>query len=535
MAQSARATFREPPARFPPSRRGHVSRHYQQHVECREPCVFCGRMQITVRKFIRHQEQHADEQDTLKMYYAKAMVNRLTSKSQKAYRASRQTLPNDVSNGRAGPSQASLPLEVSETMSPSAPFGDDPVFYGAGMFNIDNCLNFNAGASGPNPMPAMSHEAISDLAPHNSAVPTSQDATRTLSLGPFPSHPPCQSSSITDQPTSEMTQVGSWRTCFNSIIQRTEADQQGNTSGQHQPQVQRQQPQWQQPPFTLYPISNPRMVPDVVQFCIFSKWKDVSYSYKTQWAGIDSLPRQYDRILGLFHFSRGPTLRVHAEFFYPTATEYKRIWGKTYNGWVCLEGPAARLRGCQHLLEYIQRNSSACIQEMEDSLMIKLWDLARTERFSLLSKAFHLWTANRLLMKGWQCYQTPLVEDFDHPYFDQRPAPRVLQNQLDQHLEAYVADQERGIVGRIKSALSDFDKDRTDGFFATLVLLSVLEKDSWRLIYWVKYFSPTYQWRHPLTPEQLIDRSVNYARLLLAQLRNNRSTPPELAGLCDLG
>lgn len=73
----------------------------------------------------------------------------------------------------------------------------------------------------------------------------------------------------------------------------------------------------------------------------------------------------------------------------------------------------------------------------------------------------------------------------DSPYRGMRPAPRIMQNALDQAFESYVADFEKALLQDIfagvhlKSVATSWD-----GLFsAVLILLAVIEKDIWRLVY----------------------------------------------------
>lgn len=91
-------------------------------------------------------------------------------------------------------------------------------------------------------------------------------------------------------------------------------------------------------------------------------------------------------------------------------------------------------------------------------------------------------------MKGWQCEQALVIEVDHSPYRGQKPAPRVLQNQMDQHLEAIIVSKEKCLLSSIQEPISHH-LNRVDIFAAIVVLLMVVEKDIWRLIYWTKHAS----------------------------------------------
>lgn len=150
-----------------------------------------------------------------------------------------------------------------------------------------------------------------------------------------------------------------------------------------------------------------------------------------------------------------------------------------------------------------------------------------------------LWTANRLLMKGWQCEDAPLVLDSSNPYNYSQPAPRVLQNQLDQHLEQFITAYEAKLVPEIDKRIKNWQTSQ-DAFLASIVLLKIVENDIWRLMYWVRHRTQVstshvsstgydsqfislitykvYKWRHPESPDVLIQRGVFFSRILLAHI-----------------
>jgi len=103
-----------------------------------------------------------------------------------------------------------------------------------------------------------------------------------------------------------------------------------------------------------------------------------------------------------------------------------------------------------------------------------------------------LWTASCLLMKGWTVTSEETlgmrkVEDIECPLHGSIPAPRVLQNQLDRNLECYIIAKEKQLLKAIQRELR---KSRSEGldviFSSVIIILHVLEKDTWRLMYWRK-------------------------------------------------
>ncbi|KAK6223020.1 cytidylate kinase [Colletotrichum tabaci] len=68
------------------------------------------------------------------------------------------------------------------------------------------------------------------------------------------------------------------------------------------------------------------------------------------------------------------------------------------------------------------------------------------------------------------------------------PTPRVLQNQLDQVLEEYIVTQERVLLNRLHEAIFKKKTSSTlDVLLTVVLLLKVVEKHIWRLLYWVRH------------------------------------------------
>jgi hypothetical protein len=94
-------------------------------------------------------------------------------------------------------------------------------------------------------------------------------------------------------------------------------------------------------------------------------------------------------------------------------------------------------------------------------------------------------------MKGWELTGKELlgmctVDDVDCPLFGTVPAPRVLQNQLDRSLESYIAVTEKKLLKAVQRELRRRSSGRETIFAAVLCILNVLERDTWRLMYWRK-------------------------------------------------
>ena len=108
-----------------------------------------------------------------------------------------------------------------------------------------------------------------------------------------------------------------------------------------------------------------------------------------------------------------------------------------------------------------------------------------TEKDPLMVYALRLWTANRLLMKGWQLIGP---ETLGMPLFPDGslPAPRVLQNQLDRILESHIARAEGLVLKELQGAmLRSRSCSSIVVFIGVFLVLHVRERDIWRLAHWI--------------------------------------------------
>lgn len=136
------------------------------------------------------------------------------------------------------------------------------------------------------------------------------------------------------------------------------------------------------------------------------------------------------------------------------------------------------------------------------------------------------------------------------PLWGKIPVPRVVQNQLDRSIEAFVFATECELLKHLQSAmLKKTRAEWLDVFLAVIVILHVHERDTWRLMFWinhddeVRFFFPRmplrfffpdkthakqlYKWRHPSKPADLIARSIHFSNILLAHTRLAGDVPEE--------
>jgi hypothetical protein len=104
-----------------------------------------------------------------------------------------------------------------------------------------------------------------------------------------------------------------------------------------------------------------------------------------------------------------------------------------------------------------------------------------------------LWTAHRLLMKGWEMNESymlgmPLVTDNQSSLYGTIPAPRPIQNKGDHQLESYIADLELLCLKELQETMLHKHRQPRDWvviFIAVLIILQIRERDIWRLEYWI--------------------------------------------------
>lgn len=110
-----------------------------------------------------------------------------------------------------------------------------------------------------------------------------------------------------------------------------------------------------------------------------------------------------------------------------------------------------------------------------------------------MSLSLHIWYANCLLMKGWEIARTEVlgmsvVEDPNCPLYGTIPAPRVLQNQLDRAIESYIMLTEKQLLRAIQRRMRAEKAQVWEPLCAAIALvLHVLERDTWRLMYWTTH------------------------------------------------
>lgn len=113
-------------------------------------------------------------------------------------------------------------------------------------------------------------------------------------------------------------------------------------------------------------------------------------------------------------------------------------------------------------------------------------------------------------MKGWTIAEKNalgmgMVEDNKCPLHGSVPAPRVLQNQLDRMLELYIMHTELSLLKAIQRTMRAEGAQARKMVCAGIALvLHVLERDTWRLMYWMKHCEDV-----SLAPLHCLKRQLN--------------------------
>ncbi|KAI5845932.1 hypothetical protein BZA05DRAFT_142466 [Tricharina praecox] len=228
----------------------------------------------------------------------------------------------------------------------------------------------------------------------------------------------------------------------------------------------------------------------------------------------------------------GVTMQLNVYEFAPSATEELDYWYKDANGWQSTPtAPFAMKRGINTdiMEKYIQDHTYYFVESAfrENPIMAEIFTTAfkysRMEENFLLRDTLQLWTATQMLIRGGALHPTSdnlgimAIPSLSSPQAGQTPLPRVLSNQIDHLLERRIWQLEKQILSELQKRI--FGRKREDWlkiFFTTVVFMNALERDSWRLYYWLFHMDSGYVWRHPTTPKRLIEKNDALAVSLAA-------------------
>ncbi|EMC98434.1 hypothetical protein BAUCODRAFT_426020 [Baudoinia panamericana UAMH 10762] len=227
------------------------------------------------------------------------------------------------------------------------------------------------------------------------------------------------------------------------------------------------------------------------------------------------------------HFRAGPTLDIECCHFKSTSKEQLQVHWKDRNGWRVMETTAYALKDIKavDVQPYVREHITLFCKTMDDipSQLHYIFKLAmKYHKNALVDGALRIWSASRLLIQGWEMSGPEMLgmtvmKNPRSPLLGSVTAPRILQNQLDSLLELYITQCERALLEGLEQSMKK--RQRSDWipiFLAITILLHALERDTWRLLYWLKHEPAANKWRHPLAPLLLVERATVFANVLVA-------------------
>lgn len=226
------------------------------------------------------------------------------------------------------------------------------------------------------------------------------------------------------------------------------------------------------------------------------------------------------------------TLQLSVYEFVPTYNGQLQYWYKDHaNGWQSVPTtPYAMKRGIntevleKYIHDHTHHFTRTAFQgnQILSDLFMAAYDYSLTDDHFLLRDTLQLWTANQLLIQSATIHQGSDTLDIppimgNTALNGQTPLPRVLSNQLDHLIERRIWQLEKQILSELQKRI--FARKKADWlkiFFTLIVLMNALERDSWRLYYWMFHSEDGYEWRHPSAPKELIEKNEMLAESLAA-------------------
>lgn len=226
------------------------------------------------------------------------------------------------------------------------------------------------------------------------------------------------------------------------------------------------------------------------------------------------------------------TLQLSVYEFVPTYNDQLQYWYKDNStGWQSVPTtPFAMKRGIstEILEKYIHDHTHHFTQtafqgnQILSDLFQTAYNYSLADDHFLLRDTLQLWTANQLLIQSATIDVGSDTLDIlpimgNSVLNGQVPLPRVLANQLDHLIERRIWQLEKQILSELQKRI--FARKKADWlkiFFTLIVLMNTLERDSWRLYYWMFHSEDGYAWRHPTAPKELIEKNEMLAESLAA-------------------
>ncbi|OJD28531.1 hypothetical protein ACJ73_00058 [Blastomyces percursus] len=231
----------------------------------------------------------------------------------------------------------------------------------------------------------------------------------------------------------------------------------------------------------------------------------------------------------LKHEVSGPMVSINCRKFCPTSVDQTTIFWKDKTGWKGIPTSAYCLKSAPYLHGYIDEYVSYYLRTIsrESSCLGLLFRIASMcVKEPLIQHSLRLWVATRLLVKGWYIHGDEKLEMTEvtqpsSPLYGTVPVPRVLQNQLDHALEDYIVLCEALFLRNLQNVIKRRDRSQWVVIFLALtIMLNVLERDVWRLLYWIRHPAEANAWRHPSRPCTLVAKNIYLSNLMLSHFRS---------------
>ncbi|KAI5777357.1 hypothetical protein EDC01DRAFT_635892 [Geopyxis carbonaria] len=270
-----------------------------------------------------------------------------------------------------------------------------------------------------------------------------------------------------------------------------------------------------------------------VDLDVFSKWLVDTYSRSMMHHHVLKWTDKSARTITVSHEKDlNVTLPITVHEFEPAFPGQLEYWFTDASGWKSMPSPPYAMKrgiGTEELENYIHQHTyhyvSTAFQDNKvlNEIFRTAYKYSRTEENYLVRDCLQLWTANQLLIKGAMLHPSSdaleilPIASASSPQAYQTPPPRVTANQLDHLLERRIWQLEKQILAEVqKKIFGRQKKDWLKIFFTLVILMNALERDTWRLYYWILHMNDGNEWRHPTTPEKLIEKNDTLAQSLAA-------------------
>lgn len=228
----------------------------------------------------------------------------------------------------------------------------------------------------------------------------------------------------------------------------------------------------------------------------------------------------------------GATLQLSVYEFIPTEEDQLQYWYRDYsNGWQSVPTtPFAMKRGINTdvLEKYIHDHTQHFVETafpgnpILSDLFTTAFNYSRTDDHFLLRDTLQMWTANQLLIQGASIHPgSGVLETIpimgNTAMNGQTPLPRVLADQVEHLIERRIWQLEKQVLAELQKRIFARKKEDWLKIFLTLiVLMNTLERDSWRLYYWMFHMDDGCTWKHSATPKELLQKDEMLAESLAA-------------------